>query len=243
MAAVDDEESPDELLTRARRIANFRGLWPAEFSPDQIAALMAKGWSGFHLQARRDKQKLVSYAIAEGLLLARTEKHTKPVRTITKYGYDEFGVRGSFFKEFRETNTTRRYIGAGDCADWLKSRGIQANEYITEWLRVRGINFSQWQTRQENDTLPESTNCTKQDKLMQEKCRAAIRKVWERDQNLTITGKNNAMADQPELAQFLAPDPDSKKPMRSVQWIQDRAREVSKEIRKISQAGRPRTRA
>ena len=136
MAAVDDEESPDELLTRARRIANFRGLWPAEFSPDQIAALMAKGWSGFHLQARRDKQKLVSYAIAEGLLLARTEKHTKPVRTITKYGYDEFGVRGSFFKEFRETNTTRRYIGAGDCADRARVSGCGQRG---AGRRVRGL--------------------------------------------------------------------------------------------------------
>jgi hypothetical protein len=215
MAAVDDEESPDELLIRARRIANFSGPWPAEFSPDQIAALMAKGWRGEHRQAYRYKKDLVSSAINEGLLSVRTEDHTKPGRTETKTGYDEFGTRADKYIAILRKIEIRKYISVNNCADWLKSRGIKANEYITEWLRVGGINFSQWQAQQVKDTPPESTNCTSRHKEIEEQGRAAIRKVWERDPNVTITGKNNAMADQPELAPFLALNPDSKKPMRA----------------------------
>jgi len=134
------DESPDELLNRARRIACFNNSdWPTELSPNQIAALMAKGWNKEHLQDYRDKKSLVSEAIKKGWLLVRTEEHHNPRKTIRKVQYDKFGNRAYLYQAVQAQYTTRQKIGARDCADWLKSRGINANEYIAEWLRVGGI--------------------------------------------------------------------------------------------------------
>ena len=239
------DESPDELLSSARRIARFSGsAWPAELSPDQIAALMAKGWDKEHLQDNKDKKCLVSDAIKMGWLSVRTEKCTKPGKVVKKYAhnhYDEFGRPIPIFEEQQETTTIRRYIGAPACANWLKSRGIKANEYITEWLRVCGINLSQWQTQQEKDAQQaESSKSVNRYQKARELCKAAIRKVWERDPSVTNTGDKNAMAYQPELKPFLNGDEKNGIPKREEKWIEDRAREVAEEIGRPITGGRPR---
>ncbi len=239
------DESPDELLSRARRIACFSGsVWPAELSPDQIAKLMAKEWNKEHLQDYKDKKCLVSEAIKMGWLSVRTEKGTKPGKVVKKYAhnhYDEFGRPIPIFEEQQETTTIRRYIGAPACADWLKSRGIKANEYITEWLRVFGINLSQWQTQQEKDAQQaESSKSVNKYQIARELCKAAIRKVWKRNKNVPINAVTNSMADQPELRPFLDGDEKNGIPKRKEKWIEDRAREVKKEMGITSQGGRRR---
>jgi hypothetical protein len=235
------DESPDELLSRARWIARFNNLaWPAELSPDQIAALMAKGWNKEHLQDYKDKRRLVSEAINNGSLLVRTEKHNKPENVLRKVHYNEFGIPAPRYEVLPATTTTRQYIGASDCADWLKSRGIKANEYITEWLRIFRINLSQWQTKQEKDEKQaESSKSVTRYQKASELCKAAIRKVWERDPSVTITGNKNAMADQPELSPFLDGDEKNGIPKRKESWIVVNARDVAKEMGITSQGGRP----
>ncbi len=242
MTQIIANESPDELLSRARRIARFNNpAWPAELSPDQIAALMAKGWNKEHLQDYKDTKCLVSEAIKMGWLLVRTENHHNPGETIRKIQYDEFGSRANVYQALLAQYTTRQYIVAPNCADWLKSRGIKANEYITEWLRVFGINLSQWQTQQEKDAQQaESSKSRSRDQQLQELCRSACRKVWKRDLSVTITGKTNAMADQRELKPFRYGDEKNGIPNRSDDWIEGRAREVAKEMGLASKGGRPR---
>lgn len=242
MTKIVADESPDELLNSARWIASFKNPnWPAEFLPDQIAALMAKGWNKEHLQDYKYKRRLVSEAINNGWLLVRTEEHHKPGNVQIKVHYNEFGIPAHRYQALPATTTTRQYIGAPDCADWLKSRGIKANEYITEWLRVFGINLSQWQTQQEKDAQQaESSKSRSRDKQLQELCRSACRKVWERDLSVTITGKTNAMADQRELKPFRYGDEKNGIPQRGVDWIEYRAREVAKEMGLASKGGRPR---
>lgn len=234
------DESPDELLIRARRIANFSGSWPAEFSPDQIAALMAKGWKNENKQAYFDNRRLISHAITEGWLSVRTEKHHKPKTVVPKYDYGEFARRRLTLLEQPETTTTLQLIGAPDCATWLKSRRIKANEYITEWLRACGIDFSRWKTQQERDAQQtENSNPPNRYQEIQELCKKAIRKVWERDESVNINAKSNSMADQPELKPFLNADPENKIPKRSRSWIEELARKVAQEMGRSTKGGAP----
>lgn len=135
-----DEMLPDELLIRAKRIANFRSPdWPIEFSPDQVAALMAGGWQGEHKTEYSDAKRLVAEAIRAGRLSVRPVK-IQGKSTMTDH-VDEFWRRVGTFHIERSRDKTLYRVDRQACADWLNCRGAKPGRYpyIDAWLRVGGV--------------------------------------------------------------------------------------------------------
>jgi hypothetical protein len=153
MADVPPKKCPVLLLAEARRIANASFTdWPNEFSPKQIAALMAGGWKGEHKTLYQDWCRVVESAIKAGTLFARSE--TQAPITITRDA-DALSDRQRFVMNlfpvhdgihtrlvYTETKTLppKRYVDREACANWLAAIDAQPSEYIAEWLRVDNRN-------------------------------------------------------------------------------------------------------
>lgn len=175
-----DEMLPDELLIRAKRIANFRSPdWPIEFSPDQVAALMAGGWQGEHKTEYSDAKKLVNEAILARRLSVRTVViHGK---STMKTHVDEFGRRDGTFHTERSPDKTLYRVDRQACADWLNCRGAKPGRYpyIDEWLRTGGVVIGK-----QTEGAGKKTEAQQDRADCQGKCLA----LWEKNPTMTNTG-------------------------------------------------------
>lgn len=137
-----DEMLPDELLIRATGILNRRfSDWPIEFSPDQIARLMAGGHRG-ELKTDYDVAfGLVLKALVTGALVARKAPSPTvetPERPMIRIGRDESGRRVINCAPETPKAHTLYVVDRQACAEWLKCRGDKPGRYpyIDAWLRA-----------------------------------------------------------------------------------------------------------
>lgn len=216
-----DEMLPDELLIRAKRIANFRSPdWPIEFSPDQVAALMAGGWQGEHKTEYSDAKKLVNEAILARRLSVRTVViHGK---STMKTHVDEFGRRDGTFHTERSPDKTLYRVDRQACADWLNCRGAKPGRYpyIDEWLRTGGVVIGK-----QTEGAGKKTEAQQDRADCQGKCLA----LWEKNPTMTNTGPHG-VAQHNDLSCYVR--------KYSLEWVEGCAREVAPEQVK-GKRGRP----
>lgn len=220
-----DEMLPDELLIRAKRIANFRSPdWPIEFSPDQVAALMAGGWQGEHKTEYSDAKRLVDEAIRAGRLSVRTVtvKEGGKLRTKIQTHFDEFGRLVRAFHTEISSEETRDVVDRQACADWLNCRGAKPGRYpyIDEWLRTGGVVIGK-----QTEGAGKKTEAQQDRADCQGKCLA----LWEKNPTMTNTGPRG-VAQHNDLSCYVR--------KYSLEWVEGCAREVAPEQVK-GKRGRP----
>lgn len=161
MVDIRPKKGPALLLAEAKIIANARfSEWPDEFSPAQVAALMAGGWRREYRASYSTWLSVVTSSLLNSTLIARsvpqksvaTLRNADSLRAGGRFGDTRFpiGDRISVRAVYTETRTPppRRYVDRKACADWLRSIREQPSEHISEWLRVGGIIFGDTETPQ-----------------------------------------------------------------------------------------------
>jgi hypothetical protein len=146
---TETPKSAPRLLTEAADIARFRAAdgWPAELSPQQLAALMAGGWKESHKREYRVWGRMIADAIETWNLTPRRQPHppVKIVRDASDLSeHDQFrkalrqsldgfcGVRLVYTEKREQPDTL--HIGRNQCAAWLRAIGESPSEYVLAWL-------------------------------------------------------------------------------------------------------------
>jgi len=221
-----DEMLPDELLIRAKRIAGFFGSkWPGEFSPEQIARLMAGGHRG---ELRTDYDVafgLVLKALVTGALVARKAPSTTvetPERPMIRIGRDESGRRVINCAPETPKAHTLYVVDRQACAAWLELRGAKPGRYpyIDEWLRTGGVVIGK-----PTEGAGKKTEAQQDRADCQGKCLA----LWEKNPTMTITGPHG-VAEHNDLSCYVR--------KYRLEWVKGCAREVAPEQVK-GKRGRP----
>lgn len=144
MVTESIQKGATRLLTEAARIAGFSSAngWPVEFSPRQMAALMAGGSLKEYKQGYRDCLAMIVVAIKSGALKTRVEQAPSyEQHCIGKYtGTDKWqnldgtDARNEYSYTKTITPEPKHYLNSNAVASWLHNINEVPSAHVEAWL-------------------------------------------------------------------------------------------------------------